>query len=64
MFMVEGWPLLFKMSLGVLLEMRPLLEVRPHTTATMLLTYNVVDFHLKACRLVWERRVGEMFCLL
>eukprot|EP00752_Nemacystus_decipiens_P002242 g2125.t1 len=26
MFMVEGWPLLFKMSLGVLLEMRPLLE--------------------------------------
>lgn len=28
MFLVEGWPLLFKMSLGVLLEMRPLLEVR------------------------------------
>lgn len=27
MFLVEGWPLLFKMSLGVLLEMRPLLEV-------------------------------------
>ncbi|CBJ30656.1 conserved unknown protein [Ectocarpus siliculosus] len=26
MFLVEGWPLLFKMSLGVLLEMRPLLE--------------------------------------
>lgn len=25
--MVEGWPLLFKLSLGVLLEMRPLLEV-------------------------------------
>ena len=30
--MVEGWPLLFKMSLGVLLEMRPLLEVRVLTT--------------------------------
>lgn len=27
MFLVEGWPLLFKLSLGVLLEMRPLLEV-------------------------------------
>lgn len=33
MFMVEGWPLLFKMSLGVLLEMRPLLEVGPHSTS-------------------------------
>lgn len=27
MFFVEKWPLLFKVSLGVLLEMRPLLEV-------------------------------------
>ena len=30
MLMVEGWPLMFKLSLGVLLEMRPLLEVRLH----------------------------------
>lgn len=39
MFLLEKWPLMFKLSLGVLLEMRPLLEVHDVGIGTVGLLY-------------------------
>lgn len=49
--MVEGWPLLFKLSLGVLLEMRPLIEVRVLLACVHLWDYKFDAEHLRPCTL-------------
>lgn len=49
--MVEGWPLLFKLSLGVLLEMRPLIEVRVLLACVHLWGCKFDTEHLRPCTL-------------